>query len=181
MTIKIIISNKIINEISNFQIIFTDIKNIDSFKNTSESNKIILKNVNSCKDIKDFLPPNIDIKFPYASEYYTVNGYKISLLYITSNFQSNCSELVEKQSLFIKEELNKKSDYYVIFVENPDILDFGYFKNTGLLIVCLSKSIKHIKYNCISLDDNDYIYLEIGEKIRYQYRNSNKHRIIYKN
>ena len=179
MTIKIIISNKIINEICNFQIIFTDINNIDSFKNTSESNKIILKNVHSCKDIKELLPPNIDIKFPYASEYYTVNGYKISLLYLTSNFQSNCSELIQKQELFIKEELNKKSDYYVIFVENPNVLDFDYFKNNGLLIVSSSKSIKTTKYNLISLDDNDYIYLEIGEKIRYQYRKVSRHKIQY--
>lgn len=172
MTIKIIVSNKIINELCNFQVIFTDISNINLFKNTAESNKIILKNVINCTHIKDGLPPNIDIKHPFASEYYTVKGYKITLLYLNSN-------CLDKQNLFIEEELNKESDYYILFIDKP--ISFKtppLFNKNKLLVITLIDDITN-KYNTISLNNNDYIFLEIGDKIKYYYRNNNKYKIKY--
>ena len=175
MTIKIIVSDKIINEKCNFQIVFADISNINSFRNISESNKIILKNVTNCANIKEGLPPNIDIKYPFASEYYSVNGYKIALLYLTSN---NCNDILKKQAIFIKDEINKKNDYYIIFVENPKVLDLDILKTNKFLIVT-SSPIFNKKFNIISLFGNDYIYLNIGENIKYYYNTMNRYRINY--
>jgi hypothetical protein len=187
MTIKIIISNKNINESCNFQVVFTD----NIFTNNNYLQKIIL--INNCNlinntnidvkypyvnnDVKypyvnnDVKYPyvNNDVKYPYASEYYTVNGYKITLLYL-----SICLNIQEKQKIFIKDELNKNSDVYIIFIEKYiDILDVF---NKHIIITSTSNINKK---NIISLNNHDYIYLEIGNKIKYKYKNMNLIKIDY--
>ena len=161
MTIKIIISNKNINESCNFQVIMTD--NICT--NNNNLQKIILTNNCNLKN-----NTNIDVKYPFASEYYTVNGYKITLLYL-----SICLNIQEKQKIFIKDELNKNSDVYIIFIEKYiDVLDV-FNKH---IIITLTNNIN--KKNIISLNNHDYIYLEIGNKIKYKFKNMNMIKIDYK-
>jgi hypothetical protein len=182
MSIKIGISNnKEINEkYFNFLVIFSDISSINSWSHIKLTKKVILNdNISTkCSIIKDTinLSSDFDIKYPYASEEYSIDNKKISIIYINSQFYvDDCYDLIQKQNKMIEYELTKENTYYIIFSNHnlihPKLESLLYLlknSNQKILFICNNgESNKNInKIDILSLDKikktvNDSILIEI--------------------